>query len=428
MVDVWKDRLYRLLRWSERYTKTDMVYLASGGFWSVVGQVAASVSSLALAITAAHLLSKDTYGTYKYILSIVAILGAFSLSGLSTAVFQSAARGYDGALQEGFWTNLRWSVLVWLGALVLAIYYWHAGNNILATGVLLGGCLAPFLTSGNLAASYLAAKKDFRRLAIYFDVIENIIPVTLLIVTISLTPNPAVIAIVYFAANTAATFWLYKKVVRRYRPSHEATDAGMLAYGKHLSFIGIISGIAGNIDQVLLFHFVGPAQLAIYNFATAIPDQTKGPLKNLDQMIQARFVGRKDTDIATSMWSKTRWLILGSVAFIVVYIIASPFIYKWIFPAYVDATFYSQVYALSMIGLIATPAGSYLVAKKRVRAQYFNSILSAFVQILFLVVGAVIWGLWGVIIARVATRLIGNMLTYLLYIIEKNSLNHEIGL
>jgi len=60
-----KDKIYRLLRRSEKYFKTDMVYLAHGGFWLTLGQIISSAASFLLAIAFANLLPKETYGTYK---------------------------------------------------------------------------------------------------------------------------------------------------------------------------------------------------------------------------------------------------------------------------------------------------------------------------------------------------------------------------
>ena len=74
MIKKIKEKIYNLLRWSEKYTKTDMVYLAHGGFWLSFGQIISSLSSFLLAIAFANLLPKETYGNYKYILSIASIL------------------------------------------------------------------------------------------------------------------------------------------------------------------------------------------------------------------------------------------------------------------------------------------------------------------------------------------------------------------
>lgn len=408
-------RIHRLLRASEKYTKTDMVYLAKGGFWSVFAQVVTSLTVFAFAVIVARVLPKEVYGEYKYILAMVALLGTFSLSGLGTAVFQSVARGKDGALYEGFWLNLRWSLFVFIGAFALAGYYFLMGNPALALGVLIGGSLSPFLTSANLAGPFLNAKKDFARASLYYGIFENLFSVGALVITILLTKDPLIIAAVYFIGNTLATFWLYRRIVRIYKPDRANTDPGMLTYSKHLSFMSILGGIAGNIDQVLVFHFVGPAELALYNFAIAIPDQTKGPLKMLNVMMQAKFANRPDKEIDTGMRNKMLWLFVSSVAFIILYVCVAPYLYAVFFPKYADAVFYSQLYAISMLSLTFAPAGSYLIAKKKVREQYIMNIASSVIQILAMAVGVIFWGLLGLVVARTFIKLAGNALVYLLY-------------
>jgi len=43
-----KNFLYKKLRLSEKYTRTDMVYIAKGGFWLTFGQSITSILSLIL--------------------------------------------------------------------------------------------------------------------------------------------------------------------------------------------------------------------------------------------------------------------------------------------------------------------------------------------------------------------------------------------
>src|SRR3989338_6310130 len=80
-----RNKAYQLLRRSEDFFKTDMVYLAKGGFWFTLAQTVVSLSSFFLAVAFAQFVTKEAYGQYKYILSIVGLLGAFTLSGLPSA-------------------------------------------------------------------------------------------------------------------------------------------------------------------------------------------------------------------------------------------------------------------------------------------------------------------------------------------------------
>ncbi len=410
-----KQRVIAFLRWSERYTKTDMLYLASGGFWSVIGQVAASLTALCLAIVMARFVPKDLYGDYKYILAIVSILATFSLTGIGTSVFQSIARGYRSSLADGFAENIRWSIFVFLGAFALGAYYLYKGNSMFGIGILIGGCITPFLSGFNLYSSLFAGEKDFGRLTWYGSVVTNVVPAIAVGAVAMIAPQPLFLLLAYFIANTAAAACAYWRGTLRYPDLSKTKDPGMATYGKHLSAMNILVGIANNIDQVLLFHFVGPIQLAVYNFATAIPDQFKGPWKSLDIMIQARFTNRTDRDIRTTMSNKVVWLFLASIAFIGFYWLIAPFLYRLLFPQYVDAIFFSQLYALGTITFALTPTNSYLLAKRKVGAQYIFNIGASFFQIGALAVGVLTAGLLGIIVARIASRLVSVSLSYLLY-------------
>jgi O-antigen/teichoic acid export membrane protein len=414
-MEAQQSHVVRFLRWSEKYTKTDMLYLARGGLWSVIGQGVAILSTLALAMVVSRYVPKSIYGEYKYVLSIIALLSVFSLNGLSSSIFQSVAHGFDGALREAFWKNLRWSILVFAGALVIALYYFYFGNYPLALGILIGGSLSPFLASANLSSSFLLAKKDFARNAIYFDIVATIIPVTTLIITALLIQSSFFLVAAYFISNAVVALYLYRRIVRIYKPDARSIDSGMHSYGKHLSIMGVFGALAGSIDQVLLFHFVGPVQLAIYNFATAIPDQAKGPLKTFDSMVQARFATRTDLEIQGGAGHKIFILSIFYTVATIAYIIAAPFIYSIFFPGYIDSVFYSQIYALSILSFPLGIASSYLAVKKRVREQYIVTLSFAVFQIISMIIGVIWWGLIGVVVARVLSRTFSGLFSYILF-------------
>ena len=410
-----KSRLVSLLRWSEKYTKMDMVYLTRGSFWSVAGQVSASLIALTLSVVMARYVPKDVYGQYKYVLAIISVLSAFSLNGIGTAVLQSAARGFDGALGDSFRANLRWSFAIFIGTFALGGYYLMAGNFVLGLGILLGGSVTPFLGSFNLYAPFLSGKKEFALQAWYADFVTNIIPAVALIITAYVAPRPLPLVAVYFITNLAATAYAYWKTSRKLHHATAQHDPHMLHYGKHLSLIGILGGIAGNIDQLLLFHFTGATDLAIYNFATGIPDQIKGPLKSLDAMTQARFANRETSDIRSSIRNKMFWMFMASILIIGTYILVAPYLYLFLFPAYAVAIPYSQIYALSLFSMIASPAVSYLSAKKKIREQYIANISISVFQIIIMSLGVIYWGLLGLVIARVLTRFFSGYAYFILY-------------
>ena len=106
-----KNWFYRFLKRTQKYTGTDNVYLAKGGFWLTLGQVVSMASAFLLAIAFANLLDPVTYGNYKYILSLLGLLGIFTLDGMRTAINQAVARDLEGSFYTGFKTKLKWGLL-----------------------------------------------------------------------------------------------------------------------------------------------------------------------------------------------------------------------------------------------------------------------------------------------------------------------------
>jgi O-antigen/teichoic acid export membrane protein len=398
-----------------RLFKTDIRYILRGGFWSVAGQVVSAACTLVLAMVVSRVLPKEIYGQYKYILAIVGLLTTLSLNSLGIAVFQSTTRGYDGALQEGFWLNLRWSALMFAGAFALGGYYFIFHNFTLAFGILIGGCLTPLLTSANFANSFLAGKKDFARQSLYFGIFETMLSVAALLVTVLISKSPLTLAAAYFISNTLATLYFYHRVIKVYRPDPAKTDTGMLTYGKHLSVLGVLGGIVSELDQILLFHFVGPAQLAVYAFATGIPDQLKGPLKNLDTMLQARFANYLPRDVRKNMANKSLWLFAFSVIVVAIYLPLAPLLFRILFPAYLSAVPYSQIYVLAFLALAFSPASSYLSSHKLIKEIYISNTVSYVLQIVGMTVGVIEGGMLGLVWAIVIIRLLNGAFTYLLY-------------
>lgn len=413
-MDAFKRRATGLLKWSEKYVRTDMIYLATGGFWLLISQIFLSGASFLMAIAFAHFVSKEVYGQYKYVLSVITLLGTFTLSGLSGATLQSLAHGYEGTLQYAFWKNIRWSVLFFIGAGGAAGYYlWH-GNFFLGISMLIAGSLWPFWTSTNLYGTLLVAKKDFRRSSIYFDIIGNLIPYASLLAAMLFFGTPLSLVIAYFASNTLIGLILYRRVMNIYRP-HGSVDPDMMSYSKHLSFIDVLAGIANNIDQVLVFHFIGPAELAVYNFATAMPDQIKGLVKNASGLIFPRFAERTDKEIRSGMNYKLFILFTLAIIIIAGYILIAPYVFKIFFPKYTDAIFFSQIYSLSLLWMVSVPASTYLSVKKKVRELYITNISTSLVQIIAVIIGVVYGGLIGLMIARVATRYMFALVSLLMY-------------
>lgn len=407
----FKSRTTTLLRWSERYTRTDMVYLAQSGFWGNLGTLSVTAFSLALYLVFANVLPKATFGTYQYLLSLGALLGALTFTGMNAAVSRSVAQGYDGALKEAVRFQLSWSWIPIAAGMVGSAYYAFNGNIPLALGLSFVALGTPLINAFNTYSAFLVGKQDFKHVFLYNFAI-NVPFYALLILGALLTDNPILLIGLNIVVQATGYLLAYRHTRARYRPS-ENSEQGMLRYGTHLSVMGLPGTLAYHIDAVLAFHFLGPVGVAIYAFSTAIPERIGGIFKFLPSAALPRFAKRSLGEVRSSILRRLLILIPVLLGTALAYALCAPFIFSLLFPAYTEAVPYSQWYGLILISVLTQVLLAALSAHKQVRALYAFNIASPLMQILLQIGGVVLFGLWGLIFGR----LLGTALSFVFALI-----------
>ena len=66
-----RQKIKEILIWSQKYTKTDMVYLVKGSFWTSLGKLFSTLSGLIILIILTRYVSKEIVGQYNFFLSIL---------------------------------------------------------------------------------------------------------------------------------------------------------------------------------------------------------------------------------------------------------------------------------------------------------------------------------------------------------------------
>jgi O-antigen/teichoic acid export membrane protein len=382
--------------------KMDAQYIFSGSFWLAIEQAFAAIATFALALAFAHLIPKETYGNYKFVFSIAAILSSLTLSGLGTVIVQTAARNQDGFLKKAFLLNLSWSSLFTLAMVLTGGYYYWNGNPMLAISIVIAGLFAPLLTGANFYDPFLIGKKAFRVDA-FLNGISVAIPAAAITAAMFFTQNYILLILTYYLSNTFANLSIFFYVQEHYARNNTFNGASV-GYSKHLSLMNVFSALANNIDQILVFHYLGAASLAVYAFATAMPEQLKGIIKNVSNLAMPKFSERTAGEINATIWKKIIFLTLGVAALVLLYILLAPLVFRFFFPKYLDSLPYSQVYALSLIMTIGIIPSTALQAQSAKKELYASTIYSSLLQIVLIFGLVYVYGLWGVVWARIITR------------------------
>lgn len=420
-----RQHLHRLLRSTERYTKTDMVYLASSGFWINLGSISISIFSFILYLAFANFLPKEVYGTYQYLLSVGAIIGSFTLTGMNNALTRAVSLGKEGAVSASIKVQLTWNVLPLLGAWTLGGYYLMQGDQTLGFGLFLIGVFVPINATYNSYLAYINGRKDFRG-GFFFSLFNSFLYYPALIVTAYFSK----IALALLAANLASqaigAFISYRASISIYRPN-VVTDDGSLQYGKHLSAMGFLSSVAAQLDSILVYHFLGAAPLALYSFATAIPDRIASLTKFVSAAAFPKFAKRSDRELVSILGHRILWAIAGGSLISGVYVLFAQLIFDIFFPTYLSAAPYSMLYSLMIVLSIGNIFTAALTARGKVVPLYVLNTTMPLIQLSFLTYGAIFFGLWGLIVGRLIAALLqlilsGGILYFSAYSTPINSL------
>ena len=406
MIKNLKEKIYQFLRWSEKYTKTDMVYLAHGGFWLTLTQIISSISIFVLAVVFANLLPKEVYGTYKYILSTIGLLFIFSLSGMNIALIPEIAQGKENLLKTARKTKFHYALIGSLVSIGVASYYFYKDNYIFSLIYIITALLFPFWESGTIYDAYLSGKTDFKRLTIYSS-LQTIIISAALIVASLIWRDFLPLLLVYIVLQTFITNFYYHRVSNQIKKETEnIKDPHLENYAKHLSINNILNFISDKIDSVILFQILGPSQLAIYSFAIAIPEQIKSIIKNISTVSMPKFAQRPIKEIRKNIWRKLFFLFLGITMVVLIYIFMAPIIYKIFFPNYLESVKFSQIYSLSLLATFTIPILSIFQSHKKIKEIYITNNIGSILLIAFLFLGTYFYGLTGAIISWIFYRAI----------------------
>lgn len=409
----FRERVSNFLGKISGFLGIDLAYVLKGGSYLTLGNFAAVFANFALAFFFARLLPKEVYGTYSYILAWISVLGIFALPGMDKAVIQSVSSGFESSLVLGLKKKIKYGSLGTLAALLLGAYYFYNGNPILAFAFFIGAVFIPFINSFQIYNAYLIGKKEFKTQTFYLILSQLFIALTL-IIAIFLTQNIVYLVGIYLLANLIPSliFFLRTKLIAKLTGPK---DPGVTSFAKHLSLINVVSTISSYLDQFLAFHFLGPAKLATYTFAVGPPEQIKGLFQSIPDLALPKFRERSEEDLKKTIKRKSVILFVFAALIVGIYILLAPWFYKIFFPRYLDSVFLSQIFALSMLNTPATFIIPALTAHKKIKQLYWFNTVSPIFQIGIMIILTPLYGLIGLILARVVARTFTSIVSIVIY-------------
>lgn len=398
-----KNNLFTLLKKAEKYTKTDNLYLFRGGFFLTLSSVATGILSFLMAIALGWLLPKEVYGNYKYLFSVLGIIALFTLGGMDTAVTQAVARGQDGSFRIGFRKKFLFSFLGTLTAIAIATFYFTQGKDLIAYGSLIVGAFLPLWGPFGLYPAYFVGKGQFRNITKTNVGVQTLVALSI-IITAYFSKNFLILTAVNLAVQTLGAGFVAWRILRSI-PKDAPSDPKTQSYGLHLSVIDVLNTVATYLDNILVFTLLGPASLAVYNFAMAPAEQIKGLFKNAQSLAMPKFSNKTMEEVQKSLNRKIILFLILSIFIILIYIIFAKILFSVFLPQYLESVKYSQIYALSLLMAPIYIILAALKATSQTKKLYEFSIVNAVFEIVLISVLIPLWGLWGAVLSQVISRI-----------------------
>ncbi len=423
MLSKLKYLVHQLLRWSEKYTKTDMVYFASSNFWINAGRVVSLGSGILLTVAFANLLTPEQFGTYKYVIAAAGFVGVFSLNGLATSVMRAVAQGKFNVIPAVFRTATLWTIPASFASLGVSAYYFIQGNNELGFAFLFIGATNSISSGIGSTKNVWGAARQFK-LQTIVGLPKIFVPFLIILFTIIITKNITWILFAYFFSNILLSVLGYYFMLWWFsvKDSPKGVDE-TIRYGKQMTALGFFQIAGGQIDQLLLWHFTTPATLAIYALAIAPVNEAKSLLHNFSGIMFAKIANKTETQVHQTLPLRILQLTVVSIALTILYVAVVPFLFQYIFPKYMESVFVSQILAITILFQVSTVVDTYFIAHGEIKKRTGVILTAQAIRFALICILIPFFGLWGAVAAIILSEL-SNAIIFL-YIYFKTARDHR---
>ena len=192
----------------------DVKFFSKNFSWLMASSVFQMLFGLAVSVVLARLASKQAFGEYNFLISVITILSIVSIPGLNTSVFKSASEGKDATFLKAFRLMLLWSLLGIPIIFGLGLYYSSIGSRLIAICLFSAALFFPLYYPTQLWVHFLQGKEKFSQFARY-NIISNALRTAAILAAIFISRGSIVAAfLTFFFSNIIVSLYIHSKVAK----------------------------------------------------------------------------------------------------------------------------------------------------------------------------------------------------------------------
>ena len=360
-------------------------------------QVITVLLSLGSSIIWTRYFSKEVYGQYQLVLSILTMVGVTALTGMGQALQISSAKKYDGNFIPICFRKALFSII---GSLILLGFaYFYREQIEICYALCFLALVFPLVQFHSIFQPWLNGKKSFN-LLVASQISFAIIPLLSLLCLLALAKTD-LLSIVFTTSILKILlicgFGIF--VFKGLKNSNK--DSETITYGYHTTTAMLFGWMIAS-DKLFLENNGTMEDVAIYSVALLFPNQIKVFYGVINQMIIPQIT---EASSIREAWTylKPRYpkiiLLFSCIGFVGFF--AFPFVIPFLFSEkYVEAVPYAKwLWLVLAVTAPATYLGNILRAQKITSFVYFFDIFNPiFLMVLFILLSS--HGINGLIIAK----------------------------
>ena len=406
----WKKRRSIIADQLTEKLNLDVRFYGRSVSWISLSHVSGVVRGIATTFLMARWLDPVVLGQFRYLLALFGVAGIFSFSGMSSSVIKGISQGDTIVTKIAIHRILQFAPLGSFLLIFAAIErYIHHEPSIGAALLVSAAAFVPYSIC-SLLGPILLGNERIKYLSV-FSLVNNLAFSIAFVVLLILSKNLIIITAGYFVLDVVVRGYFTWKEYRSLEM--KGSPDPHMKLGHHMTGIGAVQTVALYINQILLQRFWGYSTLASFSVATLIPEQIKNATNSLSGVFLQRLSRHERSEKLTKVTQRHFWIgIAGTVGIIAAYMLAAPIMIPLFFPQYEDAVLPTIVYAIGLIGLPSIIGLYYYQAHNDIRRLWRFNTWNMVIQLTSSLILVPLYGNWGAIWSRVATRVTSVPLSY----------------
>lgn len=409
---MYKKILNRLFNKTSKVLKLDTKYFAKASLYSGIQQGIGIVSGLIISYFFGHFVSKNIYGDYNLILSIIGFLTLITLPGIDSYLTRSIAQKFDSSFVRSIRIKFLFSLI---GIpILLGFAFYNSSNILLSTCFIITAVIFPFLAPAQLYAEFLTAKQKFKKLA-FFISLSSILSTVLISLVILISGSLTFILLAYFIGILIPSIIATTIILKNTKINRKKIDKELIPYGMFGTILSIIPWSASYLGQILLASNFNTELLATFTVSYRLPLYVHKNLSVFYQPIIAKLASQSYIQHKETLKVHSLKLVLGGFLLALPLYLFSPTVITIIFSEkYADAIPFAQLLSLSIIPLPLNWVISYIITFQKIKKPLFitTTLLNALkiISLIILIPIYKIYAFVGILILERYLELLFNFL------------------